>query len=1020
MAPEDIGGVSVSLTGDLSDLKATFDQAQTEAKQAGDAVASAFTDAAEATNTFTDANGRLRDEFGRFVPMAQDAADATTAAGAASVQASTETGSLTESMIALGEALVVAEGLKEFATEALDAADNVTRASIALTTLTGSAESAATTIEGLDRLGIADGLSMPALLTASTRMTALLPPGTDVVALLGKIADGAAVMGTSIDSAANMFDRMASSGTAGARQLTALGLSLQSLAASMNATGLATDATAASASKLFKALDETDRITVLSNALSAMGGVAEKVRDQTFGGQWASLMAQWDQLMVEAGQDILPVVSGLVQLVSTDVLPFLREMADDFKAMPAPIQEAVVGLGLALAAVTVLGLAVKGLGLALTPIAGILDMVGVSSAGAAAAEEVEATAATAAATAHEGLGASALTASGEMGAAGIAAEGLGAILGGALVLGIAAAVFGLIDLKTSLDAAHASIKTFSDADINASLTSFLKQLNEGSVDAGLLADAQKRVSDAMAAGIGNAQLEADVLKAIDQQTKLLTGSETGFTEQIHLVTDATKLATEAVKTATGPLQGWIDKINQASLVGSTHNNVLDNTSVAYKVLMGVAGVAISILDNFNITVMGQNTQLLTLQGRLDEATAKLNKIGAEADTTKNKFKDLEQAQRDVLKAQEDLDVYTAEMATGLVGLTDKVSLYSVELAGATAKLTDLQNAYRSDPSLVGAVASAEDNLASIQQKLNTALAETAQQGPAAAAGIAAAGQAAATAASEIGSATAAMQAYFKSAGDDLGVPGGSVASAHVSADDPQITSQTINGVTHILFGQGWSGGIFVGSKALGIYGPDNPPPSNTPAGGSSGGGSSSSGAAAAPSAAAPSTIGGVWLIDEAQNGTLYTQLDTLTKLLGGSGAGSLNTAGIQGAVNAGANTTAAAAAVVNTAATSMTQATQTISAVAGGMQTLGVAVAALATSVAAKAGVNVVGPTTTLNQAASQVNAPILGGGGGTNVVGSTTVFSFNFQGSNFGASMTAAQMQDALAQALRTAGARF
>jgi hypothetical protein len=652
---EQIGGVSISITGDLSDLQASFSQAQTDAQTAGGSVAESFgtagaagmaefnamlaelddklaeiippitlmagdvqdlgaaatslgaaaraagTDAegaASGTTAFGDAAKEAGDAAAAAVPHVAALGGAAEEAGAAASGAEGGLSGMAEQMVALGEALVIAEGLKTFGEGALEASDNITHANIALTTLTHDGDGAKATIAGLEQIGVADGLSMPSLLTAATRMTAILAPGTDVDALLRQIADGAAVMGTDIATAATKFDMMATSGMASARTMTAIGLSLGGLAIALNTVSGNTDATAANAAKMFKALDQSERVEVLSTALSKMGGTAEKVANQTFSGQWASLAAQWDQTMVEAGQALMPVTSGLLELLKVDVLPFLKGLADDFAALPAPIQEAAVVLGVIGAAVTVAGLAVKTLGMAIAPLAGLYDALTASSLTAAAAEETEATAAYTAATAHVALGTSSAAAGGEMAATGLAVEGVGGLLSGVLALGLAAAVFGLIDLKANLDAAHASLKNFSDEVINASLTSFLKELQEGSVDADQLKDAQKRVTEAMGEGIGNAQLEADVLRSITQQMNLLAGADSGYVSQLTINTATTKLATDAV---------------------SVHNAVLADAQ--YKLALLTAEYA---------NHQASAEQLLTAQDNVAAAQLKVNKAINEA------------------------------------------------------------------------------------------------------------------------------------------------------------------------------------------------------------------------------------------------------------------------------------------------------------------------------------------------------------------------------------------------------
>ena len=502
---ENIGGVNISIGADYSDLKDAFSDAQQAAAAAGDSIAQSFTAAASATTDFDSAVAALVasgstlesamdqcasmlgevgtsadtaagsvSDFGDAAAAAGGAADdaaggiggmseATNAAAESAGEAGSKLGEMAEQLLAVGEALAITEGLKEFGEEALTAADNVTHASIALTTLTGSGEAAHTTIEGLEQLGMSDGLAFPSLLTAGTRMQAMLGPTADVAAQLALVADGAAVMGTDIVSATQRFDQMATAGMASARTMQSLGLSLQSLATAMDHVNPSANATASTVAAMFKAMDQTDRITVLDTALQHLGGTAQQVANQTFGGQWQQLANAWDATMVQVGQALLPVISGLTSFLKLDVMPFLSNLAAGFRALPEPLQETAVIVGLVAAAVVPLtaglaavGLAVTGLQGLLPAVTGLLETFGAAASTVAVEENV-------AATATVGLGAATE-------AAGVAVGGLGALLGGALVVGIVAAVASLTDLKARLDQAHSSVQGLTDADFSKYIT----------------------------------------------------------------------------------------------------------------------------------------------------------------------------------------------------------------------------------------------------------------------------------------------------------------------------------------------------------------------------------------------------------------------------------------------------------------------------------------------------------------------------------------------------------------------
>jgi hypothetical protein len=316
--------------------------------------------------------------------------------------------------------------LRELGSEALGAADGITTATIALTNITGSADAAQETIEGLEQLGMSDGLAMPSLLTAATRMSAMVPAGTDVDAELALVANGAATMGTSIESATQRFDQMVTAGTASARTLTQLGLSLPSLAAAFDEVTGSSAATSTNVAAMFKSLDDQGRIAVLNAALSTLGNTAEQVAQQTFGGQWQQLANAWEAVMVQVGQALLPTISDLISLTKTDIVPFINGAISAFNSLPGPIKDNAVALALVAAAIIPItgavgafGLALSGLETFLPAVNGLLTTLGITSAGTAAAEGI-------AATASVGMGGAAAEAVPEIAAQAEATEAAGA------------------------------------------------------------------------------------------------------------------------------------------------------------------------------------------------------------------------------------------------------------------------------------------------------------------------------------------------------------------------------------------------------------------------------------------------------------------------------------------------------------------------------------------------------------------------------------------------------------------
>lgn len=360
-------------------------------------------------NLFTDEIENLVGTSAEGAIAIKQIAEAEQQAGQNAETASVSMGELVQQLVAIGAAVIIWNQLKAFGDAALEASDNVKQASISLTVLTGSADTAAAEIAKLQALGIQDGLSMPALLTAATRMQGLLGATAPVPALLSQLANAAAVSGQGIESAANAFDRMATSGSAAARQLQPLGLNLEDLAKAFNSVTGTSIATADNINEFFKQLSETQRVEVLSQALQKLSGIAQQAANETFGGQWNQLVAQWSQALQSAGDALKPVITDLIDFTKTDIAPTLKAMIDAFSQLPTPVKDFAVGIGFAAVAVIPLAAGLGTLGIALQGLAGLIPTVsglfGGITIAAEGAAEAEVAAGAAATVAGAGLGA---------------------------------------------------------------------------------------------------------------------------------------------------------------------------------------------------------------------------------------------------------------------------------------------------------------------------------------------------------------------------------------------------------------------------------------------------------------------------------------------------------------------------------------------------------------------------------------------------------------------------------------
>jgi hypothetical protein len=368
-----IDGVSESASSTQTDLTAigtalsATDDSFTQAASSAADLGTSWDDLSAAGDAVDSANASVAGSMEDLGSAAEDAASsvqqlqpALEEDGDAAEEAEGGFAGMAEQLVAFGEALAVTEGLKEFGEEALTTYGNVEKATISLTALTGSAETANETIESLKTLAESDALQFPALVAAAQKMTALGFSTEQMNTVLQTAADTAAATGNDFSTVANSIDRMALSGTVAARQLATLGLSTTALGASMGvAAGEVTTA--------FKALDQGDRLDAITDALSKFGGVAGQVA-QGISGQWQNLKTQFEFVLEGIGAALAPVISQLLSFASSTIVPTIQAMVNWFNQLPAPIKDAAVAIGLIVAAAAPLAVAVGGFGLAISGI----------------------------------------------------------------------------------------------------------------------------------------------------------------------------------------------------------------------------------------------------------------------------------------------------------------------------------------------------------------------------------------------------------------------------------------------------------------------------------------------------------------------------------------------------------------------------------------------------------------------------------------------------------------------------
>lgn len=584
---EDLPGVSISITADYSAAQEQFTQLQAAAATAGANVAAALTAGAAGADTMDDALERLyeqgmstsealeayasgvttttqaatdsatqlslfgdaldgipwadatgqlnlfTDELEPFSAGATTAAVAATqmaagetAAGEAAETASVSVGDLIQQLVAVKAALAVTQGMVDFGSAALDASDSFKQAQISLTALTGSATGAQAEISQLVGLAEQDGLSMPNLLTAAVRMQALVGAAAPVPAILQQLANAGAVSGQGIEAAANAFDRMATSGSAAARTLLPLGINLDDLVKSFNTLTGTTEATTTNINTLFKSLSETERVQVLTDALTKLNGIGQQVANDTFGGQWNQLVAEWNTTLKSAGDALLPVISDLVSFTKTDIVPFVKSLIDAFNSLPGPVKDTAVAIGIATAA--------------LVPLAGLVTSTLIAFKGFTALTELAAV--------MKGFAVATTETAEAEGAAAITTTGLTAS-SAALLIPIVAIVAELGYLVKAWSDLHQAqqLATQSQTDASNGIAALSAKLHQLGVDTSSL-DA------AMASGAITQMAYVNGLVELAAHVDTATDSSAKQAAQINLTNDALKLTIETEGTATATYQ----------------------------------------------------------------------------------------------------------------------------------------------------------------------------------------------------------------------------------------------------------------------------------------------------------------------------------------------------------------------------------------------------------------------------------------------------------------------------------
>ena len=260
-------------------------------------------------NSGTASTGDVQRAFAASQDAMRDYQNALNGVSSHSHEAAGGTAELLTELLKMGGIALTAGALEHLATEALSVYANFEKTTIAITALTGSVGAANQAIDEMRAISKDDALSFPTLLTAYQRMLAFGFQVEQIPGIMRAAADTAAATGSTIERVARSIDRMAMSGAAGAKQLATLGLTTKDMAAAMNVAESQVKAT-------FKALDESQRVEVLTIALDKFRGTAEQMAE-SLSGQWQSLKNKAEITFEDVGKALAPAAIALIDLGKT-------------------------------------------------------------------------------------------------------------------------------------------------------------------------------------------------------------------------------------------------------------------------------------------------------------------------------------------------------------------------------------------------------------------------------------------------------------------------------------------------------------------------------------------------------------------------------------------------------------------------------------------------------------------------------------------------------------------------------
>jgi phage-related protein len=293
-------------------------------------------------------------------------AETETKEGAASIEGSLA--GMSEGLHTVGEALAglaVAEGLKEFAADAIAASDEVGKFKSAMVALKGSGEETSAFLEHIHELAATSPFAFPELAGAAQKMVQLGGSMEQVSATMTAITQmGTALKmsGDQVTGIANSMSKLA----AGSDPLRTMNQLVREgvPAWQMLAEQLGTNMTDAQAKVKSGAIDSDTVIQALTKSMGTYADTAD-AWGNTWRGAMKGFQTEAHAAMAAVGDDIKNALNTIAAPAIKAMTEGLKELTDWWKNLSPPVKDAILAFGAAVGVIAAVGGAISLLAVAI-------------------------------------------------------------------------------------------------------------------------------------------------------------------------------------------------------------------------------------------------------------------------------------------------------------------------------------------------------------------------------------------------------------------------------------------------------------------------------------------------------------------------------------------------------------------------------------------------------------------------------------------------------------------------------